>query len=126
VAKAAAIAQGTTNPNTANLRPYPNFNNVQPINPRWGNSIYNALQLKLEQRAAWGLSYLLSYTWAKYIDNGSEAYGVLGGSWPVDITAFGLSGPTPRRRFHIGSLLLMSGIFPLGLVGQKRCLALPM
>ena len=27
----------------------------------------------------------MSYTWSKYIDNGSEAYGFLGGSWPEDI-----------------------------------------
>lgn len=85
VAKQAAIDQKTTNPNTANLRPYPNFNYVEAINPRWGNSIYNSLQLKLEQHARWGMSYLLSYTWSKYIDNGSEAYNSLGGSWPADI-----------------------------------------
>ena len=33
----------------------------------------------------WGLSYLLSYTWAKYIDNGSESYNSLGGDWITDI-----------------------------------------
>jgi hypothetical protein len=85
VAKQAAISQGTINPVTANLRPYPNFNYVEPINPRWGNSIYHALQLKLEQHMRGGVSYLLSYTWAKYIDNGSEAYNSLGGSWAQDI-----------------------------------------
>ncbi len=85
VARQAAIAQNTTNPNTAGLRPYPNFNYVEVINPRWGNSNYNSLQLKLEQRARYGISYLLSYTWSKYIDNGSEAYNSLGGSWPADI-----------------------------------------
>ena len=85
VAKQAAIAQGTVNPVTANLRPYPNFNNVQAINPRWGNSSYNSLQLKLEQHLRGGVSYLVSYTWAKYIDNGSEAYNSLGGSWAQDI-----------------------------------------
>jgi len=85
VAKQAAVTQGTINPVTANLRPYPNFNYVEPINPRWGNSIYHALQLKLEQHLRGGVSYLLSYTWAKYIDNGSEAYNSLGGSWAEDI-----------------------------------------
>jgi TonB-dependent Receptor Plug Domain len=85
LAKQAAIAQGTTNPNTSGLLPYPNFASVQAINPRWGNSIYNSLQLKLEQRVRWGLSYLLSYTWAKYIDNGSESYNSLGGDWITDI-----------------------------------------
>jgi hypothetical protein len=84
-AKQAAIDQNTTSPTTSNLRPYPNFNNVLSINPRWGNSSYNSLQMKLEQKVRWGISYLLSYTWAKYIDNGSEAFNFLGGSWPVDI-----------------------------------------
>ncbi len=85
VAKQAANTQGTTNPVTANFRPYPNFNYVEPINPRWGNSIYHALELKLEQHFHGGVSYLLSYTWAKYIDNGSEAYNSLGGSWAQDV-----------------------------------------
>ena len=84
-AKQAAITQGTSNPTTAALRPFPNFNYVEPINPRWGNSIYHSLQAKLEQRVRYGIDYLLSYTWSKYIDNGSEAYNSLGGSWPADI-----------------------------------------
>ncbi len=49
VAQQAGVAQGTLNPNTANLRPYPNFNYVELLNPRYGNSSYNSLQLKLEQ-----------------------------------------------------------------------------
>jgi hypothetical protein len=31
------------------------------------------------------VNFLLSYTWAKYLDNGSEAYNSLGGSWPADV-----------------------------------------
>jgi hypothetical protein len=85
VAKQAAAAQGTANPVTANLRPYPNFNYVEYLNPRSGNSFYNALQVKLEQQMRWGISYLVSYTWAKYIDNGSESYNSLGGDWAADI-----------------------------------------
>jgi hypothetical protein len=85
VARQAAIQQGTVNPVTASLLPYPNFSTVEYINPRWGNSDYNSLQLKLEQRVRGGVSYLLSYTWAKYIDNGSESYNSLGGDWAADI-----------------------------------------
>ena len=85
VAKQAAISQGTTNPNTANLLPWPNFSAVQYINPRWGNSFYNSLQAKLEQHVRWGISYMVNYTWAKYIDNGSESYNSLGGDWAADI-----------------------------------------
>lgn len=85
VAQQAGVAQRTLNPNTANLRPYPNFNYVELLNPRYGNSSYNSLQLKLEQRFRGGVNFLISYTWAKYIDNGSEAYNSLGGSWPADV-----------------------------------------
>lgn len=85
VVQQVGAAQGTLNPNTANLRPYPNFNYVELLNPRYGNSSYNSLQLKLEQRLHGGVSVLVSYTWAKYIDNGSEAYNSLGGSWPEDV-----------------------------------------
>jgi len=85
VAKQAAITQGTTNPNTQSLLPWPNFQQVQYLNPRWGNSFYNSLQLKLEQHLRGGVSYMLNYTWAKYIDNGSESYNSLGGDWAADI-----------------------------------------
>ena len=80
VAQQAGRMQNTSSPVTANLRPYPNFNYVEALNPRYGNSNYNSLQLKAEQRLRGGVSYLVSFTWAKYIDNGSEAYNFLGGS----------------------------------------------
>ena len=59
VAQQTAIAQNTSNPVTASLRPYPNFNNVYAINPRWVNSSYNSLQAKLERRARFGFNYLV-------------------------------------------------------------------
>ncbi len=90
VAQQAGRMQNTSSPVTANLRPYPNFNYVEALNPRYGNSNYNSLQLKAEQRLRGGVSYLVSFTWAKYIDNGSEAYNFLGGSWPADIYNLGL------------------------------------
>jgi hypothetical protein len=85
VAKQAAITQGTTNPNTASLLPYPNFAQVQDLLPRWGNSFYNSLQVKLEQHLRGGFSYLVDYTWAHYIDNGAESYNSLGGDYAADI-----------------------------------------
>jgi Carboxypeptidase regulatory-like domain/TonB dependent receptor len=39
-----------------------------------GRGTYNALQVKVDQRLANGLQMLISYTWAKTMDNGSNAW----------------------------------------------------
>lgn len=68
------------------LRPYPQFEDVNFINETFGNSIYHALQLKIEKRMTRGLSFLAAYTAGKLItdvpwatagigpNNGSGAY----------------------------------------------------
>jgi hypothetical protein len=85
VAKQAAIDQNTINPNTQSLLPWPNFQQVQYLNPRWGNSFYNSLQLQVQQHMHGGFTYMIAYTFAKYIDNGSESYNSLGGDWAQDV-----------------------------------------
>ncbi len=54
-------------------RPFPEFLNIA-YNSFGVSSIYHSLQAKLEQRYASGLSYLLSYTWSKALDNGSGLF----------------------------------------------------
>lgn len=85
VVQAAGRAQGTANPNTTLLRPYPNFNEVQPLLPRYGDGNYHSMQLKLERQFRGGLSFLANYTWAKAIDNNAEIFNFTGGSWPQDV-----------------------------------------
>jgi hypothetical protein len=51
------------------LRPYPQFTSVMAPNNSYGNSIYHSLQAKLERRFSGGLSFLLSYTFSKLIDD---------------------------------------------------------
>ncbi|MGO8819579.1 MAG: TonB-dependent receptor domain-containing protein [Terriglobia bacterium] len=53
------------------IRPYPQINGLNTVNPPWANSIYNALQLKVEKRMRNGLSLMVSYTNAKSIDDAS-------------------------------------------------------
>jgi hypothetical protein len=50
------------------LRPYPQFGNVSFLDAV-GNSSFNALLTKLQKRYSNGLSFLLSYTFGKSIDN---------------------------------------------------------
>ncbi len=51
------------------LRPYPQFQNITAESNSYGDSIYHALQLKLERRFAHGVGFLLSYTYSKLIDD---------------------------------------------------------
>ncbi len=51
------------------LRPYPQFTAVTIGNQSYGQSIYHALQAKLERRFANGFNLLVSYTWSKLIDD---------------------------------------------------------
>ena len=50
------------------LAPYPQFVSVTENNISSGESWYNSLQSKLQQRFKFGLSYLLSYTWSKTME----------------------------------------------------------
>jgi hypothetical protein len=58
---------------SAQRRPFPEFQNIA-YNTFGVSSTYHSLQGKLEQRYSSGLSYLLSYTWSKSIDNGSGLF----------------------------------------------------
>lgn len=54
-------------------RPFPEFQNIA-YNTFGVSSIYHSFQTKLEQRFAKGISYLISYTWSKALDNGSGLF----------------------------------------------------
>lgn len=56
------------------LKPFPRFTNVALYRNNVGNTNYNALQAKLEQRFAKGLSFLVSYTRSKLIDEASSVF----------------------------------------------------
>jgi hypothetical protein len=51
------------------LRPHPQFSGFSSLDPPWANSIYNALQLRVEKRFSRGLEFLADYTWSKAIDD---------------------------------------------------------
>jgi len=56
------------------LKPFPRFTTVAFYRNNVGNTNYNALQAKLEQRYSHGLSFLLSYTRSKLIDEASSVF----------------------------------------------------
>ena len=56
------------------LKPFPRFTNVAFYRNNVGNTNYNAVQAKLEQRFSRGLSFLISYTRSKLIDEASAVF----------------------------------------------------
>jgi len=56
------------------LKPFPRFTTVSLYRNNVGNTNYNALQAKLEKRFSRGLSFLVSYTRSKLIDEASSVF----------------------------------------------------
>ena len=56
------------------LRPFPRFTTVSLYRNNVGNTNYNSLQAKLEQRLSRGLAYLVSYTRSRLIDDAGSVF----------------------------------------------------
>ncbi|HWO01709.1 MAG TPA: carboxypeptidase regulatory-like domain-containing protein [Blastocatellia bacterium] len=63
-----------TIPRAQLLKPFPEFTTVSLYRNNVGNTNYNALQAKVEQRLSRGLSYLICYTRSKLIDEASSVF----------------------------------------------------
>src|ERR1017187_2024343 len=96
-------------------RPYPGFGQVSSWEPR-GPSEYNALQLSVEKRMNYGLSFLGAYTYGKSLDNGAGGNSSTGESRiniqnPQNLSAdYGLSNFDIRQRFTLSTVFRL----PLG------------
>lgn len=91
--------------------PWPYFARIQNFD-NWGQSSFNGLGVKLEQRAGHGFSYLLSYTWGKSIDNAStlnqapqwtDPFNRRSGRGPSDFNAAQRFSAAYEFQFPIGS-----------------------
>ncbi len=56
------------------IKPYPRFLNVASYRKNTGQSNYNAVEAKLEQRLSHGLSFMASFTHSKLIDDASSVF----------------------------------------------------
>jgi hypothetical protein len=65
---------GATVPYGQTIRPFPCYTTVALYRNNVGNTNYNALQAKIEQRLTNGLSFLVAYTRSKLIDEASSVF----------------------------------------------------
>ncbi len=65
---------GATVPLAQTLRPFPCYTTVSLYRNNVGNTNYNALQAKIEQRFSNNLSFLVAYTRSKLIDEASSVF----------------------------------------------------
>lgn len=56
------------------LKPYPEYTTVSLYRNNVGTTIYHGISAKLEQRLSHGLSYLVSYTRSKLVDDASSVF----------------------------------------------------
>jgi hypothetical protein len=56
------------------IKPYPRFLNVATYRKNSGQTIYNAVEAKLEYRLSHGLNFLVGYTHSKLIDDASSVF----------------------------------------------------
>lgn len=57
------------------MRPFPQFRDIVDPQATIGESDYNALQVKAQQRSSHGLDFLISYTLSKNITTADDAFG---------------------------------------------------
>lgn len=62
------------------LLPYPQFTDVTEVNSTWGGSNYQAAQVKLNKRITHGVSFLVAYTFSKWLSNVENAEAEIGPS----------------------------------------------
>ncbi|MBM3793961.1 MAG: TonB-dependent receptor [Acidobacteria bacterium] len=87
---------------------FPQFGNVNPTAPMWGNSSYHGLNLKYEKRFSQGLNVLANYTFSKFIDDVAAGFEL--GAEPAQQNYYNrhaekaLSGNDVRNRFAFSSV----------------------
>ena len=93
------------------LRPFPQFQNVQILDPNIGASKYNGGNVSLQKRFSQGLQFQANYTYSLYLDNAdgrSELAGYPGDNSYTNyydaVSRWGRSGSDIRHRLIVGSL----------------------
>jgi hypothetical protein len=110
------------NPTIAqSLRPFPQYQNVQILDPNIGASKYNGVNIGFKKRYTQGVQFQANYTWAKFEDN-ADSYAELAG-FPGDNSFTDYYNPKSRWGFSGSDLrhrLVVSGLYDLPFGSGKR------
>jgi hypothetical protein len=101
--------------------PHPQYNGFQGDSPPIANSIYHALQVRVEREFSKGLQFLLTYSWSKSIDSASASDdsfvflggGTTGGSTLAVQNPFDLRAERAVSVFDIPQILQLSYVYEL-------------
>jgi hypothetical protein len=103
-----------------NPRPIIQFDDINILESR-ANSNYNSLQVRLNQRLDFGLSFLSSYTWARSIDDASAFFSSAGDpNFPQD--SLNVRAERGRSNFDVRHRFSLSYSYDLPF-GEGRALA---
>ena len=92
-------------------RPDPRFDDIDLLESR-GNSTYNALQARFQQRLYHGLTSLVSYTWSKSIDDASNFFSSAGDpNFPQN--SYDVAAERGRSNFDVRHRLSLSYSYAL-------------
>jgi hypothetical protein len=92
-------------------RPDPRFDDINLLESR-GNSNYNALQARFQQRLSRGFSALVSYTWSKSIDDASNFFSSAGDpNFPQN--SYNVAAERGRSNFDVNHRLSASYAYAL-------------
>ena len=100
--------------------PWPAYGLIQNVAPTV-DSNYHALNLKLRQRFARGLTYLVGFTWARSIDNGSAVRAQDGDSNSPP-NSYDMKSERGLSQFHQGRRFVMSLLYEVPFPGGNRAL----
>jgi len=111
------------------LVPFPQYNGFQGDSPPIANSIYHALQVRVEKDFSAGLQFLLTYAWSKSLDNASasdDSFSFLGGGTTGGSTLgvqnpFDLHAERAVSVYDIPQILQLSYVYEFP-IGRKRLL----
>ena len=102
-------------------RPDPRFDDIDLLESR-GNSSYNSLQVRFQQRLYHGLTSLVSYTWSKSIDDASNFFSSAGDpNFPQN--SYNVAAERGRSNFDVRQRLSLSYSYALPFGKGRQFLA---
>jgi hypothetical protein len=106
------------------LRPYPQYNSLSAIAFNYGDSTYEALQLKVEKRFAVGASILVSYSYSKLISDTDSLNSFLESNGQGAVQDWNnLNGEKSLASFDVPQRLVVSYVLDLPFGKGRRFLS---